>query len=64
MSDREGMHPVVVRRVSVAFLHHKTEPDNKHCLVTIYSSTFKHGLHIKQATYCIYKMSPCFFFLF
>lgn len=27
VADGEGVHPVVVRRVPVAFLHHKTEPD-------------------------------------
>ena len=27
--DGEGVHPVVVGRVPVAFLHHQTEPDIK-----------------------------------
>lgn len=56
MSDRKGVHPVVVRRVPVAFLHHKTEPDNKNCSATTYSPAFKHGMHIEEATHCIYKL--------
>lgn len=57
MSDREGVHPVVVRRVPVAFLHHKTEPDNKDFSVIIYNLAFKHGICIEHATYCLYKIS-------
>lgn len=29
VADGEGVHPVVVRRVPVAFLHHETEPDTR-----------------------------------
>lgn len=48
MSDREGVHPVVVGWVPVAFLHHKTEPDKKNCSVIIYSPAFKHDTHIQH----------------